>query len=118
VSRKVTILTVALLALAACGGSSDEASDRDESSSDSRTIDANDLDASDIDVNDLGACDDLEGQPTDTNLLVSMTYDCPDGRKLSWNDWGWGYSGDEWKAHSRTDGQLVPPQADLDACQQ
>ena len=49
-------------------------------------------------------------------LLAFAFYDCPDGRRLSWNDHGYGYSDGPWQAHARADGQLVPPDADLDAC--
>jgi hypothetical protein len=50
-------------------------------------------------------------------LLGFAFYDCPDGRRLSWNDHGYGYSDGPWQAHARADGQLVPPDADLEACQ-
>lgn len=76
------------------------------------------------------SCDQLAGQPTsevlddarchdgDTvQLFMWTSWDCPDGRALVWNDFGWGYSDGAWQAHERADGQLVPPDADLDACQ-
>jgi hypothetical protein len=75
-------------------------------------------------------CVDLVGTPTaavtadaqcttdagGVELLAFFFYDCPDGRRLSWNDHGWGYSDGPWQAHARADGQLVPPDADLAAC--
>lgn len=82
----------------------------------------------------LPACTDLAGTPVDElqadsdALVASCTgtsgpealgfafYDCPDGRRLVWNDYGWGYSGGTWQAHARADGQLVPPDEDMAAC--
>jgi hypothetical protein len=76
-------------------------------------------------------CTDLVGTPTaevvedgqctteagGVELLAFFSYDCPDGRRLSWNDRGWGYSDGPWQTHARADGQLVPPDADLNTCQ-
>ena len=76
-------------------------------------------------------CTELVGTPTDEfttaescvnedgelELTGFAFYDCPDGRRLSWNDRGWGYSGGTWQAHNRPDGQIMPPDADLNACQ-
>lgn len=78
----------------------------------------------------LPTCASLIGTPTDDlvanalctdeaggqQLLTFASYDCPDGRKLMWNDYGWGYSGGVWQAHARADGQLVPPDEDMAAC--
>lgn len=83
----------------------------------------------------LPACTDLAGTPVDqlqaeadafaasctgptgqAEALAFAFYDCPDGRRLQWNDYGWGYSGDVWQTHARADGQLIPPDADTDAC--
>lgn len=83
----------------------------------------------------LPACTDLAGTPVDdlqaeadqfvasctgptgqAEALAFMFYDCPDGRRLQWNDYGWGYTGGVWQAHARPDGQLVPPDADMAAC--
>lgn len=64
-------------------------------------------------VVEVGLCDLPEGQ----QIVASANMDCQDGRTLSWNDFGWGYRGEPWRAHSRDDGQLVPPQDELDACQ-
>jgi hypothetical protein len=80
----------------------------------------------------LMACADLWAPGQDTRTVIDnsgcrgedgrvvfapvFTYDCPDGRLLVWNDEGWGYDPGTWQAHERADGQLVPPQADLDAC--
>jgi hypothetical protein len=49
-------------------------------------------------------------------MVVIGSFDCPDGRTLNWNDDGWGYTDGSWAHHTRADGQLVPPQADYDAC--
>jgi hypothetical protein len=81
------------------------------------------------DGDQLKPCSELVGQPTtevtdngcadadgNLNLNATFSYDCPDGRKLSWNDTGWGYSDGVWQAHARADGQLVPPDADMAAC--
>jgi hypothetical protein len=74
-------------------------------------------------------CADLAGTPTaevlafgmcldgTVQIYATMSYDCPDGRKIYWNDYGWGYDDGEWSAHERADGQLVPPDPDLEACQ-
>jgi hypothetical protein len=51
-----------------------------------------------------------------TVVMVFFSYDCPDGRELFWSDQGWGYDPGGWAEHSRNDGQLVPPQEDLDGC--
>lgn len=61
---------------------------------------------------------EVVGQPTADVVaeLGSASYTCADGRTLHWNDTGWGYEGGTWEAHAREDGQLVPPQAELDAC--
>jgi len=78
----------------------------------------------------LGDCRELAGLPTDqvvevglcdlpgqgAQIVASANMNCHDGRILSWNDFGWGYRGALWRAHSRDDGQLVPPQDELDAC--
>lgn len=60
----------------------------------------------------------LVGQPTTevVEQLGSAFYDCADGRQLHWNDDGWGYADDVWQGHAREDGQLIPPQADIDNC--
>jgi hypothetical protein len=49
-------------------------------------------------------------------MVVIGSFPCPDGRTLNWNDRGWGYTTGTWSHHARADGQLVPPQADYDAC--
>lgn len=56
----------------------------------------------------------------DGSLLFSgiATEDCVDGTQVVWNDHGWGVRGSgTWSLHAREDGQLVPPQDVLDACQ-
>ncbi len=65
------------------------------------------------DVIAAAQCTDENGQLV---LLGFASYDCPDGRRLSWNDEGWGYSDGTWQAHARPDGQLIPPDPDLAAC--
>lgn len=79
---------------------------------------------------DATPCAELPGMATDDvmddpqcateaggiELLGFAHYDCPDGTRLAWNDHGWGYTGGQWSAHTRSDGQLVPPQADLERC--
>lgn len=70
-----------------------------------------------------------EGRPTadvmadtqcmDGDVLMAVALaalPCPDGRSLHWDDNGWGYNDGTWAHHARPDGQLVPPQADYDAC--
>lgn len=109
-----TITTLALaLALAACGD--------DSPSSPASPTEG---------IATLGPCDELAGMPTDEvtdtamcttadgqfELLAFAFHDCTDGRRLSWNDRGYGYTGDAWQAHARPDGQLVPPDADTSAC--
>jgi hypothetical protein len=66
----------------------------------------------------LALDEDMVGQPTVDVIerLGSSSYTCTDGRKLHWNDTGWGWEDETWEAHARDDGQLVPPQDVLDAC--
>jgi len=101
------------LALAACAEDSGEALPGDAQS----------------DAPDAPACAELIGIPTqrvldvescfdDTGtlqMLATAYHDCLRGR-LYWNDFGWGWDSMLWRAHARTDGQLVPPQPELDAC--
>lgn len=88
---------------------------------------ADEADASEADT--LGACTRLLGQATDdildgsctdeaggTVILVSIHFGCPDGRRLVWNDYGWGYTGGTWQSHTRPDKQLLPPDPDMAAC--
>lgn len=80
---------------------------------------------------DMVACDTLPGRPVDEVLeggsclsddgrivvLVWTERTCSDGRVVVWADQGWGYRGDAWQPHGRPDGQLVPPDNVLAACQ-
>ena len=122
--RTTTIAAAAALAVVAllgCG-SEDASEDGDDAVASTGTSDA-------------PACadlaEDLPGTPTDdiivegaactteqgrTELLGFHYYDCTDGRRLSWNDHGWGFSGETWQAHTSTDGELAPPDAEVTAC--
>lgn len=109
------------------GSSSSSSEEADLSDGD---ISLDDLEAIEQAQADAPACSDLPGLPTSEvrestgwckkdgqmMLLGFANYDCHDGRKLFWNDYGWGYGNGSWQAHSRADGQLVPPQPDVDAC--
>jgi hypothetical protein len=79
---------------------------------------------------DLVPCDQLAGRETTDVLettacdaggsvvyLGTAAYDCADGRSLHWADHGWGWSDGVWQLHARPDGQLVPPDADMAACE-
>lgn len=56
-----------------------------------------------VEAGEDGPCDD-QGE----SMVVGMaTIDCADGRTLAWNDYGWGYLGEEWSAHEG--GELVAP---------
>lgn len=115
--RRICIALAVLVALAACGGDDD-----------SGLVGANTT--ATTEATPLPTCASLIGTPTDDlvanalcideaggqQLLTFASYTCPDGRKLMWNDYGWGYSGDVWQAHARADGQLVPPDEDMAAC--
>lgn len=118
--RTITTLALALalaLGLAACSDDSDTA-DPISAAIDEATG-----------TPTLGPCSELAGKPTDdvianpcegdggsVTILMTAAYDCADGRKLHWNDQGYGYAGATWNAHARPDGQLIPPDADTDAC--
>lgn len=77
----------------------------------------------------LPNCEDIYGMPTEELLslgacmdgvqvivLALASYDCADGSRVYWNDYGWGYSTGTWQRHSRPDGQLVPPDEVLNNC--
>lgn len=64
-------------------------------------------------IADAGGCVQDDGELL---ILGFASYDCTDGRTLLWNDEGWGYDDGDWQAHERTDGQLVPPDAEMGAC--
>ena len=80
---------------------------------------------------DVVACDALPGRPVDEVLeggsclgddgrivvLVWTERTCSDGRVVVWADQGWGFRADVWQPHGRPDGQLVPPDDVLAACQ-
>jgi hypothetical protein len=119
-ARAITALGLALaLALTACSD------DDDQAEPPATTTTATQPPASTIE------CAELVGTPTaeftvseacvnadgDLEMTGFAFYDCPDGRRLSWNDHGWGYSDGPWQAHARPDGQIMPPDADLNACQ-
>jgi hypothetical protein len=96
--RRVEVVVLLLLAFPSCGG---------EGAIGSR------------------ACEDVfaDGRPTDeisdfestcvdaaggSSYVVSIVYDCDDGRQLTFNDYGWGYSGEAW--HSPYDEKIFASQ--------
>lgn len=116
--RGTIIGALALLLAAACSGGDDEGAAETPADDPTTTVPAR-------------PCAEIyaEGRPTadvlaETQCLegdvlkavVIGSFACPDGRTLNWNDDGWGYTDGAWAHHARPDGQLVPPQADYDAC--
>lgn len=104
-------ITIGLLALAlpftACGGKSESGSK----------------------IPHIESCADWQGQTVSAEqwsnactkgntIMVAINYDCDDGRKLYWNDWGWGYADAKAQAHVAAPGQQegVPPKAELNRC--
>lgn len=67
-----------------------------------------------MDVVEVGLCDQPDGRQ---EVLISASQLCRDGRLLYWNTTGWGWDHDVWQAHAQPDGQLVPPDAEMAACQ-
>lgn len=77
------------------------------------------------------SCDQLDGVPTqkilsretcqdaagNTHYLAPASTLCVDGTQLYWNDFGWGYTNGTWSTHARPDGQLIPPDAETQACE-
>ena len=59
-----------------------------------------------------------DGCTVGNKIMVSANYTCKDGRKLYWNDWGWGYADDVAHAHVVIPGQQedVPPKTELNLC--
>lgn len=61
-------------------------------------------------VLEVGVCDN-NGEPT---IAGFASYDCQDGRRLSWNNFGWGFSDGDWNTHDGP--ELVPPDAEISVC--
>jgi hypothetical protein len=53
-------------------------------------------------------------QATPDDFPFAGSIKCADGRRLWHNAWGWGYEGEV--AHQRDDGQPVPPDSEVEAC--
>lgn len=61
----------------------------------------------------------LDGPCDDNGELVyagAAFYDCADGRTLAWNDYGWGYVGENWTGHEAGAEQVAPAPA-REACE-
>lgn len=117
--RTAALVVVAMGAIIGCGGDDDDASPTPQqepaTGQDVAQTPCADLFGRPVSelVDGDQACVDEAGTLT---AVMLGSYDCADGRRLYWNDLGWGWSDGVWTAHARPDGQLVPPDTDLDAC--
>ena len=111
--RRLGFLTVVLL-VGACGDG-----EEDEGGTEDAIPSCADVYAEGASVDEAAEVDDTTGclnEDGGVRIFGFATLDCADGRQLRWNDEGWGYAGSTWHRHERADGQLVPPDAEMDAC--
>lgn len=105
-------LIAAVLLLASCSGGGDNRDDGAEAPGDAA---CEDVYATGESTDELVEREDLCLDGDEPTLVASASYDCEDGRELHWNDYGWGYAGDEWHA-AGADGDN-PPADENDRCQ-
>jgi len=108
IKRTIAIALMALtLPLTACGG-------KDTTQTKIPAIES----CADWQGNNVSATQWSNACAVGNKIMATTHYDCKDGRKLYWNDWGWGYADGKAQAHVPTEGQQlgVPPKAELTAC--
>jgi hypothetical protein len=101
------LLGMLALVLAACGGDDDEPDNAGAEFDAPACFEWTDRDVTAEEV--AGGCADAE------SVKGTAVHECDDGRRLWWNDFGWGYVGEVAAQHA-PGSERIAPAADRDAC--